>query len=563
MLKWKSKEGLESLAVTLVNQKSVSGTVHEVDMAKKIYQLLQTVEYFQKHPENLFLEELPNDPLKRCFVSALMEGKGPSNNTLILLGHMDTVDIQDFGPLQKYAFQPYEYTKNLNPDTLKEDSRQDLLSGEWLFGRGIMDMKSGVAMQMALLEEYSTKEDFDANLLFIVVPDEETNSEGMLGGVPFLNKLIEQRNLNPLAVLNCEPTFGAYPGDNNKYIYLGTAGKLLPGFYFVGKENHVGESLGGLNVNLIASEFMTRLEINTDLCDEVDGEVTVPPTCLRYKDLKELYSAQTPVSSVAYYNLLTLEMSPKKVIDKFKSIAEEALDAAIEKVKIQGENYKAKSGLPVKNLSFKPQVMLFSELYELARNAKGEEFTKHMEAYIEKWKNDKSLDERELNIRIVSEVHSFCPNREPMIVIFFSPPYYPHVGLKGESEFEKYLHCLADRLIDKADVEYNEKISKQKYFQGLSDLSYFALQDAEEVVDYLKPNMPSWGYRYHIPVEEIKKLNLPVLNYGPHGRDPHKFTERILVNYSYDVAPKLLRFLVEEIFKFEQTSIKEYGEQIS
>ena len=550
MLKWQDGKGLEALSIELVNQNSISGTAHEVGMAKKIYELLQSIEYFQKHPQNLFMEPLHNDPLDRSFVSALVQGKGNSKDTLILLGHMDTVDIQDFGVLQKYAFDPYEYTNRLDPESLPEDAKKDLLSKKWLFGRGIMDMKCGVAMQMAVLEEYSAREDFDGNLLFIVVPDEESNSTGILAGIPFLNRLIAERSLNPLTVLNCEPNFGAYPGDDNKYVYLGTAGKLLPGFYFVGKECHVGESLAGVNANLIAAEFMRRLDVNTELSDAVDGEVTVPPTCLKYKDLKLLYSAQTPVASVAYYNLQTLRMSPKQALDKFRLLAEEAIGAAVERVRVEGEKYKALSGLPVKSIRFQPKVLFFSELYDIAVEAHGATFVKHLEGCIKEWKNDKTMDERDLNTRIVTEVHDFCPIREPMMVMFFSPPYYPHVGLRGESPFEKHLINVTDRLIEKARTDFGETLYKQKYFQGLSDLSYFALQDDKEVVEYLKPNMPSWGCRYSIPVEEIKKLNLPVLNFGPHGRDPHKFTERLLKDYSYDVAPKLLRFLINEIFDF-------------
>lgn len=552
MLKWKDAEGLKSLIVQLVNQESISGTKKETEMAKLVYDLLSQVPYFQENPQNLFMEPLHEDALKRHFVAAFVEGKKGSKDTLILLSHMDTVDVQDFGALKEYAFDPYGYTKKLEPETLSEDAKKDLLSGKWLFGRGIMDMKAGIAMQMALLEEYSTMDDFNGNFLFITVPDEESNSGGILAGVPFLNKLIEERGLNPIAVLNCEPNFGAYPGDNNKYVYLGTAGKLLPGFYFVGKESHVGESLAGINVNLIAAEFLRRLDIDTSLCDAVDGEVSVPPTCLKYKDLKSLYSAQTPITSVAYYNLQTLQMSPKDALEKFKKIAEEAIQGAVEKVKVEGEKYKEMSGLPVEPPQFMPKVLFFSELYELAKNAGGEEFVQHIKNCMKDWKNDETMDERDLNTRIVAEVHSFCPIREPMIIMYFSPPYYPHVGLKEESEFEKYLVQLSDRLIEKAEKDYGEKIYKQKYFQGLSDLSYFALQDAEEVVEYLKPNMPSWGCRYEIPVEEIKKMDLPVLNFGPHGRDAHKFTERLLVDYSCETAPQLLRFLVDEIFAFNK-----------
>ena len=59
--------------------------------------------------------------------------------------------------------------------------------------------------------------------------------------------------------------------------------------------------------------------------------------------------------------------------------------------------------------------------------------------------------------------------------------------------------------------------------------------------------MPSLGYNYNIPFDEIKKLNLPVFSFGPHGKDPHKWTERILVDYSFEKVPVIFRNLIENI----------------
>lgn len=40
----------------------------------------------------------------------------------------------------------------------------------------------------------------------------------------------------------------------------------------------VGQAYGGLDPNLILSELTRLMELNTDLCDEAQGEVTVPPS---------------------------------------------------------------------------------------------------------------------------------------------------------------------------------------------------------------------------------------------------------------------------------------------
>ncbi len=44
--------------------------------------------------------------------------------------------------------------------------------------------------------------------------------------------------------------------------------------------------------------------------------------------------------------------------------------------------------------------------------------------------------------------------------------------------------------------------------------------------------MPGFGTKYSLPLEEMQKLNLPVVNIGPFGKDAHKFTERLEKDYS-------------------------------
>jgi arginine utilization protein RocB len=52
--------------------------------------------------------------------------------------------------------------------------------------------------------------------------------------------------------------------------------------------------------------------------------------------------------------------------------------------------------------------------------------------------------------------------------------------------------------------------------------------------------MPGWNEIYSLPIESIQKLNVPVVNIGPYGKDAHKFTERVNVPYSFEVMPKIL-----------------------
>lgn len=546
---WQSKEELLNLTIELVNQKSISSSKDEAKIAEYIYNKLKELEYYKTNPNYLYLEPI-NDDYGRYLVCALMTSNKPTDKTIITIAHMDTADIENAGSLKDYILHPYEYSEKLkqNIHLLDEESKKDLLSDNYLFGRGIMDMKMGLAMQMSFLEYYSNMKDFEGNLLFLALPDEESNSKGAISAIPFINSLIETHNLNPIAVLNSEPDFGMNPGDDNKYIYLGTCGKLLLGFYIIGSEVHVGESLSGLNPNLIGAELISKLDLNIDLCEKVNNEVTMPPTCLKYEDTKKAYNIQMPPSSVMYYNLQTLNSNPKQIINKLKQICNETTSTIIEKIEEANRKYCSLSNCSIKNNSTNIKVFTIDELYKKMITEYGDDIKQSLNEKIKIWTEDSSLDEREITIKIVEYICTYAKGEGPMIIIFFAPPYYPHIGIDENNNKHKRIISIVEDVIYNAKEQYNENIYIQRYFKGLSDLSYFALQDGDDVINYLKPNMPLIGYKYDIPFDEIKKLNLPVLNYGPHGKDPHKFTERILVDYSFDITPKIAKDLIERLF---------------
>ncbi|MBK5247650.1 MAG: hypothetical protein JJE49_10340 [Peptostreptococcaceae bacterium] len=67
-----------------------------------------------------------------------------------MIGHTDTVGIRDYGDLQDLATQPDKLIEALKKVTISEEVRQDLESGNWLAGRGILDMKCGIAIIIAI-----------------------------------------------------------------------------------------------------------------------------------------------------------------------------------------------------------------------------------------------------------------------------------------------------------------------------------------------------------------------------------------------------------------------------
>ncbi len=540
---------LEKIFYCLVKTPGISGTELENLSSNVVVECLREMSYFKEHPHYLNIFPLKNDIFKRKVVSALVKGIGRANETIVLLGHSDVVDVQDYGKNSDVAFEPEELVKRINPDFLSPETRKDFLSGEWIFGRGVMDMRCGVAVAMAVLEAASRNpEALKGNLLFLCVPDEENNSLGMIAATENLLNLAKKYDLDYLACIDGEPQFPKYPNDDNKYIYQGTLGKFVLMAYCVGKETHGGDPLAGLNANLIIAELTRRIELNMDLSDYFDDVVVPPPTSLKQADTKEYYSIKTPESAYAYYNFLTVDQSPRVFFERVHVLAREAIAEALDKRRRETKRFLEMTGKQDVSCSWTPKVFSYSELVSMANEDSGEVFHAHMDKCYEKWSKQSGLDQRMLALEIVREVHKFCGDQDPKIILLYVPAYYPHIKPSNDTPRWARAAEVVNQVADFARSEFNEEVFVEKFFPGLCDLSYVCLQNAEDVITNIRPNMPNWGFSYELPVETIKKLNIPVMNIGPYGKDAHKNTERLHMDYSFRVYPALLAYAIEQLF---------------
>ena len=528
---------MKNLLIELCSVPSISETPGEIEMAEKIYETVMKMDYFKNNPANAGINPIKNDPFRRYYVHALMEGKPESKKTVILLSHFDVVNVEDYGTYKDYAFKPLEYTELLKKGSgisLSKEAEMDLASGDYIFGRGIMDMKFGLALDVEIMHQLENKLDnFPGNILLLSVPDEENNSAGMLASVEMLAKLKEEKGLEYVCCIVSEPHFPKYPGDSSKYIYSGAVGKLLPVFYCVGKETHAGDPFSGLNPNLLTAKIIEEIELNPDLSDVSASFRTPAPVCLKQSDTKNSYSVSTPAAAYSYFNFITVTSAPDEVLNKLKSISEKAFEEVLHSIENKADRLQSLAGSKPKLPSIKPMVITFRELYKMCLEARGKEFDEHMESFI---KESQASDLRELSVDIVREAHKFCPYRDPMIVLFLAPPYYPHSGKSGQNG---KIAEITEKIIKKAKSEYGESISWEPFFPGLSDMSYLGLPDNIDV-ESLKTNLPLWGDRYTIPLDIIADLNIPFMNIGPLGKDAHKYTERINISYSFEIASKLV-----------------------
>lgn len=517
---------------------SISESAGEVLMADKICQILGEMNYFQQNPHLLRKCTIESDEFGRAFVYALLKRPGAGKKTVILMGHLDVVGLDGFGNEADLAFSPVEYTEYLkdHPEIQIDDqARADLARGEWLFGRGVMDMKFGLAACIEVMREADLGTDsLDGNLLFLGVPDEEANSVGMRGAVDTLLRLREEHDLEYECCLVTEPQFSD-PADAQdiRYVYTGTIGKLLPVFYCVGSVTHVANPFAGLNPDVLTAKIVQEINLNPRLCDTSHGEVTPVPICLKQSDTKTTYNVQTPYAAYAYFNWMTLTKTPQQVMATMRAIAEEAFVETLAENRKRGEEYFAMVGNEADFPRFAPKVVTYQELYQMCVDAHGEEF----EAHIHEFKSQSTtVDMREATLEVLAEVHRFCPYKDPMIILCFAPPFYPHTDAPNESS---RIAELSRHLVQHANDELGEQLKIVQFFPGVSDMSYLGLSDHVDTEE-LEKNFPVWDAGYTIPLADLKQLRVPVINVGPVGKDPHKNTERLWMPYAFDKAAPLI-----------------------
>ncbi len=530
---WSTSGALRRLLCELVSWESQTLSEGEKVFSKKLQEKLMLLPYFRSCPEKVALHDAD---LGRHTVTALYQHPEASG-TVVLISHYDTVQTEEYGALEPLAIHPEELTKKLleHPEELPDAARKDLLSGDYLFGRGTMDMKMGLALHMQLLEKAS-EEQWPLNLLLVTVPDEEVNSVGMRTAVPALVKLREEYGLHYKLFLNSEPSFSQGPSDTKEYIYSGSIGKIMPAALFYGKETHVGEPLKGITSPFISSFLTQHMEWNERFRETHFGESTPLPVSLQLKDLKLQYSTQTPYRSAALYNVFLMKRSAAKVMNLFEQVALEAMAECNARYRALCEREQIDGVGEVK-------VLRYDQLLDYAINKLGS-------GEVQRIKNEalqkEEWDDREKSLRIVDGLMIACQELTPATVLLFAPPYYPAVNSSG--------HPLIDDAISLLKQEaktFDITLDQIHYFNGISDLSYVNYERNDEWSCFEK-NTPVWDETYSIPFKEMLELRAPVLNVGPFGKDAHQRTERLHMSSAFIEMPVLLEKLMRDLVIREQ-----------
>lgn len=529
-LMWSTPEALRALLCEVVSWKSMTLSDGEREFPYKVQSKLQDVPYFQQNPEHI---ELTDADLGRKLLTALY--KHPqAKETIVLISHFDTVNTEEYGDMEALAFEPEMLTKALHDkkDELPEDARIDLESGNFLFGRGTMDMKMGLVLHMSLIEKAS-QEQWPINLILLTVPDEEVNSSGMRAAVLTLNEYREKHDLKYKLFLNSEPVFAQQPGDENYYLYSGSIGKIMPSALFYGMETHVGEPLSGITANYMASFLTQHMEFNPTFQETVLGETTPLPVTIQQKDLKMEYSAQTSYRATALYNVFLMKRNAAEVMDFFEQVANEAADECNEKYQ---QICKRESVDPVGEI----KVLRYEDLLKHAVEKFGKHYVENVKTTVH---DHRDWDDREQSFRIVDTLMIQCQELAPAMVLLYAPPYYPAVNSSEDPLVEECVEFVKNLGASK----FNLAVERIHYFNGISDLSYVNYEDSAGGWQVFEANTPVWGDTYTIPFAAMHELKAPVLNVGPFGKDAHKRTERLHIQSAFVELPHLLENMVKHV----------------
>lgn len=493
-------------------------------VANFFHETLDDIPYFKAHPDHQGNWKIDGDPLERSVSWAMI--KGGSHRCVVLMHHFDVVAVDNYGPYREIALDPDAMEKAFHQDStlLDETAREDLASGQWLFGRGAADMKGGGAIQLALFRQYGAMDERELQslptLILLALPDEENLSAGMRSALSLLVHLKERHHLDFVLAINSEPHQRLHP--EKGMIYQGSIAKYNLFVYVRGVMAHVGKVLEGINPNGILSRIVAKSDLSMDFVDTVGAEASIPPTWLFMRDLKKEYDVSFPDACYGLLNLLNFHTDPDTVVSKMVTICQDALESvlcAIDDTHHALSRMTGRTDLGVPLSRYTPRVLTFGELKALSK-----------ELGATKQVNENSLELERTLAALVSGIYPL----DPLVVVGFCPPYYPGVTNPDPMTFHELIRTFSRK-------KWGQDYDSSAYFTGISDLSYvMASGDATPVME----NTLGWGDDYHIPFDSIQKISMACINIGPWGKDYHRPSERVFKEDLFHRTPLLIDHII-------------------
>ncbi len=530
-----------------VQQRSISNSIAEKDAEMFFIDFFSRQEYFRKNKEFLATFPIPQDRYNRAVCWAMVKGDTP--DTVVVIHHNDVVTASDFKSLREFAFSPDQLREKLLAikDCFADEVRNDLTSGQYIFGRGVCDMKGGAAIQMALLCEYAQYGPLQGNVLLLALPDEENLSAGMRAAIPLLNNLQEKYGLQYRLMINSEPHQRKNSAEG--IFSFGSIGKIMPAVSVRGFSAHAGKGFEGLSPVSVMAEIVRRTESNMDFSDSIEGEAAPPPTWLYLRDSKAGYDVSMPPAVNGCLSILSFHQSPDEILAKIKQVCEQSFTAVLKDLAAHYKKFLHHTRQQQRALPWTVKVCYFGEVYNSASKKHGENFTTKYKEYIKNLKKEIDAGRHCLisaNFKLIDFVCDHTDDLSPQVIISLVPPYYPNVSNLFYDK-DKKISSLYNTLQRFVEKKYGQTYSRENFYTGISDLSYSCIDKPEEIEQALATAMPLWGDIYHLPIKEIENIAMPCVNIGPWGKDFHKVTERVYIEDLLERTPAILDYAIRHM----------------
>ncbi len=477
----------KELSLLLTSWPSVTGSAGEAALPARLAERLS-------HFDKAWVAPIASDLAGRSNVFALKRGR--SRRTVVLTGHFDTVPYDDYGDLADLALQPEALTvaivKRLKSTGSHPLALSDFGSGAYLPGRGLLDMKAGLAAGIAAMEAH----DGELTLLFLGVSDEEERSAGARAAIPQLQTVAKEEGLDIALVINLDSISDQGDGAKGRVVTYGSIGKQLLCAHIIGRQAHAGYPQDGVNAAYVMAELVRAFELAPELSETTGPEVAALPATLFAKDGKQGYNVTTPAQAFAYWNTMQHRRSGAEVLEIATALAAKAVAAAETRTgqRIALKRYAdvAKPGRPANPaLSLPDQTR--EAMLEMAR--------------------EQSLE-------------------GPMVILGFGSIPYPAVLLQDPS-----LRAAIGNAVKPFGL------GEVNYFAGISDMSFFGEQAGDLAA--VAANTPIWGSGFAMPAAG----GYPCINIGPWGRDYHTRLERLHAPYAFETLPKVLLSVIAAVAK--------------
>lgn len=545
---WQPAERVEELACRLVRLASETGTPGEAAYARQLVALLSEIPYFRDNPDDIRLVEgLEGTPARN--VVAVVRGAG--RKALLLTGHYDTVSVENYHDLKDLSREPYELRTalladlerpNLTPQ--EERAKSDLASGDFLPGRGMLDMKSGLAAGVAVLERFAARSERTGNLVLCCSPDEERDSRGMRALRDSLPELMADMGLEPAGAINMDVTSDQGDGSEGRAVFAGTIGKLMPFALVVGRSSHASYPYEGVSAQMIAAEIVLRIEANPDLSDRGGDAVSPPPICLEARDLRDVYEVTTPERTWLAFNWLYHSQDPEDLFASFVGQVKAAAQASLARLADNARRFYALSGSAAGPEPADMPILSYADLKAEAARQLGDRFQDALmakQAALEGVDNPMTVS-RELVIWLVDRARL----SGPVIVTGFASLHYPSTRLDRNHAHDTALETAISAVMATRQHDPSRRLIWRPHFEGISDMSFFGSMEGRSSALVAMNTPPDWLIDRPNP----KSLRCPMVNIGPWGREFHQRLERVYAPYAFDELPRILaeisdRFLAD------------------